>query len=77
MSQEQAPHSLPAPAAEARQTAGHPPPAQRDEHPGTAAMPVWDRAFQDCPWDEDPECICAENTLQEAGRGVDREEPDI
>lgn len=80
MSQDQAPHGTPLPAPapeEQRQTAGHPSAAQHTEQPEAPPKSGWDRAFQDCPWDEDPECICAENTLQEGGRGMDRDDPDI
>lgn len=44
---------------------------------GPATATRWNRAFQDCPWDEDPECICAENTMQQPGRSMSKDEPDI
>ena len=81
MSQDQPPGAAtqPAPLTDQRQAAEHP--AERSTSEPQAAEPAtaprWNRAFQDCPWDEDPECICAENTLQEPGRGVSRDEPDI
>lgn len=64
---------------ERQQAAGRPAERGAGEQPAAEPAPTarWNRAFQDCPWDEDPECICAENTLQEPGRGVDKDEPDI
>lgn len=72
MSQDQPPGAAtqPAPLTDQRQAAEHP--AERSTSEPQAAEPATAPR-----WDEDPECICAENTLQEPGRGVSRDEPDI
>ena len=69
----------PAAQPERQQAGGHPAERGAGEQPAAEPAPAarWNRAFQDCPWDEDPECICAENTMQEPGRGMDKDEPDI